>query len=468
MTRRSSQTKTRRAARPGTKRGKRSHPRVALVFADASGRLYDHPDLEAAVCVVDRPEREREDAWRPLPSNGASSNIAALPGRLPVGIDPASGRVEVLESVVVGGKKIRPVAVAALFPPGWTRTRLPAFYTAGLAPVLPLYGYGAAGWADGGLVGAGRRTDPRYHWDPAIFNTPDLRARIEKTIAADPTNRVLHQTARCALDYRCFTAQNVFYRRWEGAIPMSPACNAQCIGCISEQDPETGPPPSQWRIAEGPSVEECVRMAVEHLEGAGDGAIVSFGQGCEGEPTLRADAMAEVCREVRRRTPRGTLHVNTNGSRPDVWGPLKSAGLDSCRISLNAAEKSLYESYYRPTGYGWEHVAKSVHEAKRVGLFVSLNLLYFPGVNDGPAQAQALVDLVASAKPDLLQTRNLCIDPDSYVACLPEGERRATPIGFDALLRELVRVHPRLKIGNYNVPREEWDRPLRSPELHLS
>lgn len=441
----------------------RSPPR--LVFADAAGNLYDHPTLEAAICVGDHPERAEPGTFRALPSNGASASVSALPGRSPVGYDPETKSIEVLETVRVGGTKIRPVAVAALFPPGWTRTNLPAFHTSGLAPVLPLYGYAAAGWSAGKLVAAGLRTDPRDHWDPALFSTSDLKTRVEARIAEDPTNRVLHQTARCALDYRCFTAQNVFYRRWEAAIPMSPACNASCVGCISEQDPETGPPPSQWRIAEGPSVDECVRMTVPHLEGAGPGAIVSFGQGCEGEPTLRADAMAEVCRAVRKKTKKGTLHVNTNGSRPEVWAPLKAAGLDSCRVSLNAAEKSVYESYYRPTGYGWEQVAETVREAKRAGLFVSLNLLVFPGVSDSPAQAKALIDFVAETKPDCIQTRNLCIDPAAYLGCLPDEERGEDPIGMSVLLGELVRAHPKLKIGNYNVPREEWKKPLLAPDV---
>lgn len=460
MTRRSKKPPARRQAEK-----KRSEPRARLVFSDAAGMLYDHPTLEAAVVVGNRPQRAEHGVFRPLPSNGASASVSALPGRLPVGVDPKTGKLEVLESVVVDGKKIRPVAVAALFAPGWTRTNLPAFYTAGLAPVLPLYGYAAAGWNEGGLVAAGLRTDPREHWDPALYSTPDLQTRVHKRIAEDPQNRVLHQTARCALDYRCFTAQNVFYRRWEGAIPMSPACNAQCVGCISEQDPETGPPPSQWRIAEGPSVDECVRATVPHLEGAGDGAIMSFGQGCEGEPTLRADAMAEVCREVRKKTSKGTLHVNTNGSRPEVWAVLKKAGLDSCRVSLNAAEKTVYESYYRPTGYGWEHVAETVHEAKRVGLFVSLNLLVFPGVSDAPAQADALVALVRDAKPDCIQTRNLCIDPASYLGCLPDEERDDEPIGMAELLRRVLRAHPSIKIGNYNVPREEWELPLLAKDV---
>ncbi len=437
--------------------------RIALAFADEAGRLYEHPTLDAAICVGTSPRAAPPGTFRPVPDAGTSANVASLPGRLPVGVDRATGKVEVVESVRMGARSIRPVAVAALFPPGWTRTHLPAYHTRGLSPVLPLYAYAAAGFAGGTLVGAAIRTDRRRHWDPSLYSTPDLDDRIRARIARDPGNRVLDQVARCAHEYRCFTAQNVFYERWEGAIPLSPACNAACVGCISEQDPETGPPPSQWRIAVGPEVDECVRVAASHFAAAGSEAIVSWGQGCEGEPLLRADAIADACRDVRRRTSSGTLHVNTNGSRPEVYAGLREAGLDSVRISLNAAEKTAYEAYYRPTGYGWEAVARGVAEAKRVGLFVSLNLLLFPGFNDRPRQAEALVDLVAAAKPDLIQTRNLSIDPDAYLGCLPpeEGE----PIGIETLLRRLVAARPGLKIGNFNVPREAFDEPLLAAEL---
>lgn len=426
----------------------------ALLFADTDGTLYDHPTLEAVVLSGTERRPAREATFRPVPDGGASANVTALPGRAPVGFDPKTGRIEIVESVDLGTRKIRPVAVAALFPPGWTRTRLPAYEQRGLAPVLPLYGYAAAGWSDGAVVAAGVRTDPRDHWDPALFNTPDLEGRIRERLAGDPENKALLQVAHCALQYRCFTAQNTFYRRWEAAIPMSSSCNAQCVGCISEQDPETGPPASQLRIAVGPDVDECVRVAVPHLEGAGDGAIVSWGQGCEGEPTLRADAMAEACRIVRKRTARGTLHVNTNGSRPDALIELAEAGLDSCRISLNVAEKKGYEAYYRPTGYAWEDVARAVKDSKKAGMFVSLNLLIFPGVNDRPSQAAALIELVADAQPHLIQTRNLCIDPEAYLGSIDEQD--GEPIGIETLLAALRAARPGLRIGNYNVPREEF------------
>ena len=107
-----------------------------LVFADVEGNLYDHPTLEAAVCVVDKPRRAEPGTFRALPSNGASSSVSALPGRLPVGVDPDTGRLEVLESIVVNGKQIRPVAVAALFAQGWTRSQLTRFKRSGRDQVL--------------------------------------------------------------------------------------------------------------------------------------------------------------------------------------------------------------------------------------------------------------------------------------------------------------------------------------------
>ena len=98
----------------------------ALLFADTDGTLYDHPTLEAVVLSGTERRPAREATFRPVPDAGASANVTALPGRAPVGFDPKSGRIEIVESVDLGTRKIRPVAVAALFPPGWTRTRLPA------------------------------------------------------------------------------------------------------------------------------------------------------------------------------------------------------------------------------------------------------------------------------------------------------------------------------------------------------
>jgi pyruvate-formate lyase-activating enzyme len=190
---------------------------------------------------------------------------------------------------------------------------------------------------------------------------------------------------------------------------------------------------------------------------------VSFGQGCEGEPTLEVDLMAEVCRAARARTSRGTLHVNTNGGAPAVFAALREAGLDSCRISLVSARAPTFEAYHRPAGHAFAEVARSIAEAKTCGLFVSLNLLVLPGLTDRPAEVAALLELVERARPDCVQSRSLSADPERLLAALPGDD--AAPLGVEEMLRALAAAAPWLKIGNYNVPREDWARPLLPPFL---
>src|SRR5207237_4880875 len=102
-----------------------------------------------------------------------------------------------------------------------------------------------------------------------------------------------------------------FYRRWEGAIPASPACAAQCVGCISEQLGEDVVSP-QERLPFAPTPDEIAEVAVPHLREA-EHAMVSFGQGCEGDPLNRARPLAQAIRLIRVATARGAINMNTNG-----------------------------------------------------------------------------------------------------------------------------------------------------------
>src|SRR3989454_4933863 len=249
---------------------------LKLLFADPSGRVYEHPELRA----LPRAGLSPEPAER-LP---AHATLAALPGRRPVGLDPSSGRAVELSEVRIGRRTVRPSAVAAVLPPGWTRSELPAFRKLAIAPVLPQWAYTAAAWDDerGCHVAWALHTDHRRHWDPATHSTPDLSRLVEERLARDQ-NPLLRQLARCALEYRCFTAQNTFYGRDEGAIPASAGCNARCVGCISDQ-PEDGPPASHQRLERAPEAEEMARIGAAHLARAPGRTMVSFGQGCEGEP----------------------------------------------------------------------------------------------------------------------------------------------------------------------------------------
>lgn len=433
-----------------------------LLFADDRGTVYDHPDLLAAVrsgeTFLRPPARERP---LPLPEGGT---LCLLPGRRPVGLDPATGGLVVLNEVKVGRRRIVPHAVGATLPPGYTRTLLPAAARPALAtvdasPILPQWAYTAAGLGRDGPVVWALHTDRRHHWDPSRHSTPDLPGLVERTLA-ESANPIYRQLARCALEWRCFTAQNTFYGRDEGAIPSSASCNAACVGCLSEAD-EGLPPSSHERIARPPTAREMAEVALRHLARATGHVMVSFGQGCEGEPLTRWKEIREALRLVAAATggrARGSLHVNTNGSLPEALGTLCAEGIDSVRISLNSASPDLYAAYYRPTGYALDDVLASIRAAKRAGAYVALNLLAFPGVTDRAGEVERLCRVVADTKVDQVQTRPLAIDPDLYLGIARGRGAGGAPIGIAGLVRALKRARPGLVVGNFSRAAEERTR----------
>ena len=425
-----------------------------LLFADDRGRVYDHPDLLAAVRSGDDVSTPTERAV-PLPDGGA---LTFLPGRRPVGVDPGTGSITVLREVKVGRRVLVPHAVGATLPPGWTRTLLPAASRPPLpalpeAPILPQWAYTAAALGEDGPVAWALHTDRRSHWSPRAHSTPDLPRLVARTLAETP-NPIYRQLSRCALEWRCFTAQNTFYARDEGAIPSSSACNAACIGCLSEQQ-DGMPPASHERIRRAPTAEEMAEVAVRHLERAAGRVMVSFGQGCEGEPLTRWREIERAIRLVRERTSRGSLHANTNGSLPDALGRLVAAGLDSVRISLNSASPDLYSAYYRPVGYSLADVVKAIRVAKERGAYVALNLLTFPGVSDREGEAERLCALVREAGVDQVQTRPLAIDPDVYMDVARARGGRGRALGIRALVAALRAARPGIVLGNFSRARGE-------------
>ena len=168
-----------------------------LLFADPAGKVMEHPRLLASV----RSGGELLPAGGepiPLPRAG---KLVHLPGRLPVGVDPGTGELELLREVRIGRRRFTPHAVGALLPPGYTRTFLPG-EVKGEGPVLPQWAYTAAAWlggARGGAVAWALHTDRRTHWDPPRYSTPDLAGRVEAHLGRFPGNRVLRQLEKCAL-----------------------------------------------------------------------------------------------------------------------------------------------------------------------------------------------------------------------------------------------------------------------------
>jgi len=419
-----------------------------LLFADERGVVYDHPTLLAAARSGDDLVEPSERPVR-LPE-GAS--LALLPGRRPVGIDPETGALQIVHEVRVGRRRIVPSAVGATLPPGFTRTLLPAYHRPPLpvagVPILPQWAYTAAGWTEHGAVAWAVQTDRRGHWSVRGHSTAELPARVD-ALLAESSNPIYRQLARCALHWCCFTAQNTFYLRDEGAIPSSASCNARCIGCLSEQD-EGMPPASHERLTRAPSAEEMAEVAVRHLTRAKGRVMVSFGQGCEGEPLTRWREIERAIRLTRARTDRGSLHANTNGSLPPALGRLIDAGLDSVRISLNSASPDLYAAWYRPQGYRLADVERSIRTAKEKGAYVAVNLLTFPGVTDREGEVERLGALVARAGVDQVQTRPLAVDPDVYMAVARGRGAEGAPIGIRGMIAALRLARPGLVVGNFS------------------
>lgn len=418
-------------------------PDFKLLLADPKGRVIEHPYLLATL-------RSDESI---LPAHGKpialpkEAKLAHLPGRFPVGVHPETGALVLVRDFEIDGKKFTPHAVGAVMPPGYTRTYLPG-EVKGDGPILPQWAYTAAAWGKAGPVVWAEHTDKRKHWTPDRFSTPEMKILVKEHLARFPDNQVLKQLKTCALVYRCFTSQNVFYARDEGAIPASVMCNAACVGCISDQ-PEDGPPASHERMDHGPTPQEMADIGVYHLDHAPGRTMVSYGQGCEGEPLTRWKAIAESIVMIRQRTQRGSININTNASLTKGLAALYDAGLDSVRVSLNSAVKDLYEAYYKPNKYGWEDVENSIALSRERGAFIALNLLLFPGVTDRAGEVAALLELVKKYRINQIQTRPLAIDPIQYIEVARGKGAGGEPIGVSQMLKHLKKNAPWLVIGNF-------------------
>ena len=120
---------------------------------------------------------------------------------------------------------------------------------------------------------------------------------------------------------------------------------------------------------------------------------------------------------------------------------------------MNSVREELYNRYYRPKSYTFGDVLKSVSIAKQAGRFTMINYLVSPGVNDAPEEVEALLRFVGDTGVDMLQMRNLSIDPDYYNR---EMGINGGGIGMYRLLERLKREFPRLQFGYYNRTKENF------------
>lgn len=414
-----------------------------MVFADDAGNIYDDPDLLMLVRRGRELTLPRPDELIPLPEG---SDLYLLPGRHAIGLDPSTGRAEATEDQ----------AVAAFVCPAYTLSATTAFLADDCAPTLPLFAYGAVGFANDRFWVAATQVDK----DRRQVFTHVAQDRITKgaqdLLKRFPANRLIQHLAHCALTFCCPAAKNLALGRFEAPLPTSRVCNARCYGCISQQPEESGFPASQNRINFQPTAAEIAEVMLMHAKRVTN-PVLSFGQGCEGEPMTEAPLIGRAIALFRSQGGRGTVNMNTNASLPDCLPALAQAGLDSIRVSLNSAQEPLYTQYYRPNGYSFADVRRSIVTAKENKLFVSLNYLFFPGVNDTESELEALTDLVTATHVDYIQMRNLSLDPDLYLAHI--GEPQEPSMGLGNFMKRLKKACPWIQYGYFNPFLQEDGQP---------
>jgi len=133
---------------------------------------------------------------------------------------------------------------------------------------------------------------------------------------------------------------------------------------------------------------------------------------------------------------------------------LIKAGLDSIRISMNSPTPTYYTRYHHPVNYEFPDVLKSIEIALDAGIFVSINLFFMPGFTDMETEVAALFDLLDRYPVNMIQARNLNIDPDVYFDAI--GYQTSRAMGIPELIKEIRKRYPAVRIGYYNPPKETF------------
>ena len=412
-----------------------------ILYSDGEGNIYE----DTSLYVVGRAGWDAMPIdpadWIELPEGG---NLYELPGRRGIGLDVETGEMRLCD---------KGWAVAAFIPPAHTGLYIAAYETEAEAPTLPLFCYTAAGWLDNKTYVPAVRIEQDIRQECAGYDDKKIASGTEVLLANYPHNRLVkHLMENCCMTYNCPAARNFSLSRWECPVPTSPACNANCIGCISFQPSDETIVSTQDRLTFKPTAEEIVEFTVPHLNNA-PFPLISFGQGCEGEPLLMWETIRESIIEIRKHTNKGSININTNGSKPDAVKALCEVGLNSIRVSTNSARKHIYEPYYRPNNYQFEDIIESLKVMRSYGGWASINYFVFPGMTDSVEEYEALRKLIIDTDLTMIQWRNFNIDPDWYMGKIGVNET-GEMLGVKQLMSLIAEEFPKVKFGYFNPPIE--------------
>ena len=400
------------------------------VHADRSGRilLTDHPAL-----AFDGARYVAFGDAIPMPSDAV-----VVPFEREAFASEKSGKPRRL-----GGGRL---AAAALLPPGYLRTLLPAYAdAAGSHDLVPRPYAAVAANDEGALVVAALLLDRDPTHDNAAFPRAEVAARVSEGLRAQAGDRLVRQLARCAKEYGCHGAANAFYGRWECALPIAAPSNERPpASVLPKRDGEAAPTED---AVFHPSADEVARLAGEHLRAGG--ALLAFGRACEGEPLLAAREVEDAIVRIRAGTRDGTVHLETNGSAPAALRRLASVGLESIGVRMLTARASAYEALHGPVAYRFADVRATIRLAAELRLSLSIEVRVHPGIFDRAEEIDALVAILAEApEGTALLLRDLHADPLRVLALLPAGE----PIGIARAVARLRDELPHIRVGAFVRP----------------
>ncbi len=423
---------------------------LTAVVANERGEIFDLQGFGAVGADGARQTLLTTAATIELPHG---SELMFLPDRKPVVMDLSTGKMKTLDrNPHFPDERIFPVA--AFNSPGVVLSHTCAYEERPGAEILPLFSYGAVGWHPDGFRSAALVVDTEPRQDLRRMPRERIVSGVEQMRGRLPENRLARHLEHCALTYGCPAGKNFFLGRYEAPLPTSRACNARCLGCISMQK-DRRLTSSQNRIAFTPSAEEIAEVALAHIRRVSS-AVVSFGQGCEGDPLMAARVIGPAIRKIREKTDRGTINMNTNASLPQVLAPLLDAGLDSIRVSMNSVRNKCYHAYFRPKGYDFAKVVESIDLALERGKHVAINYLNCPGFTDSPEETAALSVFLEKHPVHLIQWRNLNFDPLRYLKIMGDACPLGEPVGMDRLLHMIRKQFPHLRYGYFNPPKERF------------
>ncbi len=429
---------------------KNSPSMLTAVVAGVSGEIFE---LEGYAAVGMDGEVLAPLTAEQTQSMPYGSELMYLPDRVPILHNLSTGRFEAVhENPYAPGSPLFPVA--AFNSPGYVLTRCCAYQETPTAGTLPLFSYGAVGWHQGSFRSAVILVDDEPRQDLRFMKTEDVVKGIKALRKHMPANRLRAHLEHCAMTYGCPAGKNFFLGRYEAPLPTSRFCNARCLGCLSLQQ-QGAVSNSQERIAFTPTPDEIAEIALYHIHRV-KSAVVSFGQGCEGDPLLAADVIEPAIRLIRAKTSKGTININTNGSMPEILAKLIEAGMDSMRVSMNSVRSACYEAYFRPKGYGFEDVETSIDIALGQDRHVAVNYLNCPGFTDVPEEVEALKAFLCKHPLHFIQWRNLNFDPLRYLKEMHAAALHSLPMGMENVLRVIQEQFPGVCHGYFNPPKERF------------